>query len=255
MGALTAIKKTKKQKTKVYRAYDTSRPYRELKLRGALVHDGKLKTLPDEEIMETFHGVWNLSANQGNLGTFFITTVRLVWFAELAHSFNVSIPYLKIIDVKTKTSKFGKALVISTCETEGGYHLGFRMDPDEKLDQANEVITNLHSLFSNQPNFGVRVTYEEAPGALEQVTENRVEEDVGVVDDYTEYIPASFVTKRDAYVTHQETTSSSEPTDDDKEGKSAGQDKMKPQYNVDLGCAVQRLPGKVTPASLWALMS
>lgn len=35
-------------------------------------------------------GVWNLSSDQGNLGTFYITNVRIVWFANLAENFNVS---------------------------------------------------------------------------------------------------------------------------------------------------------------------
>lgn len=33
---------------------------------------------------------------QGNLGTFFISNVRVVWYANLAENFNVSIPYLQV---------------------------------------------------------------------------------------------------------------------------------------------------------------
>jgi hypothetical protein len=44
-----------------------------------------------------FDGVWNLSTDQGNLGTFFITNVRVVWFAKLAENFNVSIPFLQMV--------------------------------------------------------------------------------------------------------------------------------------------------------------
>lgn len=39
-------------------------------------------------------------AHTGNLGTFFITSVRLVWHANLAENFNVSIPYLQIKGIK-----------------------------------------------------------------------------------------------------------------------------------------------------------
>ncbi len=42
------------------------------------------------------HGAWNLSNEQGNLGTFFVTNVRLVWHANLAETFNVSIPYMQV---------------------------------------------------------------------------------------------------------------------------------------------------------------
>jgi hypothetical protein len=42
-------------------------------------------------------GVWNLSSDQGNLGTFFITNIRVVWHASLAENFNVSMPYLQMV--------------------------------------------------------------------------------------------------------------------------------------------------------------
>lgn len=42
-------------------------------------------------------GVWNLSSDQGNLGAFFLTNVRLVWHANLAQNFNVSIPYMQMV--------------------------------------------------------------------------------------------------------------------------------------------------------------
>ena len=49
------------------------------------------------EIIELLHaGVWNLSADQGNLGTFFLSNVRIVWHANLAENFNVSIPYIQV---------------------------------------------------------------------------------------------------------------------------------------------------------------
>jgi Bardet-Biedl syndrome 5 protein len=41
--------------------------------------------------------VWNLSSDQGNLGTFFITNIRLAWHANLAQNFNVSIPYMQVV--------------------------------------------------------------------------------------------------------------------------------------------------------------
>ena len=59
-------------------------------------------------------GVWNLSSEQGNLGTFVVTNIRLVWFANLAQNFNVSIPYLQMKTIRIRDSKFGPALVIET---------------------------------------------------------------------------------------------------------------------------------------------
>lgn len=44
-------------------------------------------------------GVWNLSSDQGNLGSFFVTNIRVVWHAALAENFNVSIPYVQMVSL------------------------------------------------------------------------------------------------------------------------------------------------------------
>jgi Bardet-Biedl syndrome 5 protein len=63
-------------------------------LRAAIIQDKNLNLLPGEQIYSKKNGVWNLSAEQGNLGAFVITNVRIVWFASLTESFNLSIPWL-----------------------------------------------------------------------------------------------------------------------------------------------------------------
>ena len=59
----------------VYRAYDTSRLFRDLRLRSAIIKDKNLIMLPTEQLYNKVNGVWNLSSDQGNLGTFFISNV------------------------------------------------------------------------------------------------------------------------------------------------------------------------------------
>jgi Bardet-Biedl syndrome 5 protein len=83
----------------VYKAYQTTKMYREIKLRSAIINNKKLNLLPQENLYSTIQGVCNLSSDQGNLGTFFITNVRIVWFADLAENFNVSLPYLQIVSI------------------------------------------------------------------------------------------------------------------------------------------------------------
>ncbi|XP_010405126.1 Bardet-Biedl syndrome 5 protein isoform X2 [Corvus cornix cornix] len=100
----------------VHRAYETSKMYRDLKLRSALIQNKQLRLLPQEQIYDKVNGVWNLSSDQGNLGTFFITNVRIVWHANMNDSFNVSIPYLQIRSIKMRDSKFGLALVIESSQ-------------------------------------------------------------------------------------------------------------------------------------------
>eukprot|EP01112_Ceratiomyxa_fruticulosa_P009754 TRINITY_DN2556_c0_g2_i3.p1 TRINITY_DN2556_c0_g2~~TRINITY_DN2556_c0_g2_i3.p1 ORF type:complete len:235 (+),score=20.31 TRINITY_DN2556_c0_g2_i3:263-967(+) len=93
----------------VHRAYETSKLYRDLKLRGAITRNKELILLPQEQIYNKVNGVWNLSSDQGSLGTFFLTNVRLVWHANLAENFNVSIPFLQMKSIRVRDSKVGLA--------------------------------------------------------------------------------------------------------------------------------------------------
>ncbi|KAJ3580756.1 hypothetical protein NHX12_025594, partial [Muraenolepis orangiensis] len=48
----------------VHRAYETSKMYRDLKLRGALIQNKQLRLLPQEQVYDKINGVWNLSSDQ-----------------------------------------------------------------------------------------------------------------------------------------------------------------------------------------------
>ena len=47
-----------------YRAYESSKPYRDLKLRGAVVDNKQLRLLPQEQKYNMVDGVYNLSSDQ-----------------------------------------------------------------------------------------------------------------------------------------------------------------------------------------------
>lgn len=145
------------------KSYETTRLYRELKLRGAIIHNKNLLLLPDEQVYNIVDNVWNLSSDQGNLGCLYITNIRIVWFAGLAENFNVSIPYIQISNVKIKDSKFGYALVIETSRMSGGYVLGFRIDPINKLNNVKQEIDNMYSIYSDNPILGIKVSNENKP--------------------------------------------------------------------------------------------
>ena len=54
-----------------------------------------------------------------------------------------------------KDSKFGTALVIESSELSGGYVLGFRIDPADRLEGIYKEISSLHKTYSDSPIFGV----------------------------------------------------------------------------------------------------
>ena len=47
----------------------------------------------DDSLIACYHAL------QGNLGTMYITNVRVVWHSNLNESFNISVPYLQMVRV------------------------------------------------------------------------------------------------------------------------------------------------------------
>lgn len=114
-----------------------------------------MNVLPTEQVYNTLSGVWNLSSDQGNLGTFIITNIRIVWFADINETFNISLPFMQIMNIRLRESKYGPALVLTTIDTGGSYVLGFRIDPIEKLYDVFKELISLHSVYGETPIFGV----------------------------------------------------------------------------------------------------
>ena len=119
------------------------------------------------------------------MGSFFLTNVRIVWHANSATNFNVSLPYMQIVSpsanylffetnmtnideqksLRLRESKFGRALVLETFAKAGGYILGFRVDPQDKINLVFQEIQSLFQIYSSGPIFGVDFTVEaETPG-------------------------------------------------------------------------------------------
>uniref|UniRef100_A0A8B9LTJ2 Bardet-Biedl syndrome 5 protein homolog n=1 Tax=Astyanax mexicanus TaxID=7994 RepID=A0A8B9LTJ2_ASTMX len=228
----------------VHRAYETSKMYRDLKLRGALIQNKQLRLLPREQVYDKINGVWNLSSDQGNLGTFFITNVRIVWHANMNESFNVTI--VKIIwlqksnyfilvlfskrSIRIRDSKFGLALVIESSQQTGGYVLGFKIDPMDKLQDAVKEINSLHKVYSANPIFGVEYEMEEKPQPLEELTVEQPPDDVEIEpDEQTDAFTAYFA-------------------------DSNKQQDREPVFSEELGLAVEKLKDGFTLQGLWEVM-
>lgn len=144
--------------THICKAHVESKLFRDLKLRSVLFTPNKqLKILPGEFIYDKIQGVWNLSSDQGNLGTMHLTDKRIVWVANLNELFNLSLPYIQINSIKIRESKFGLALVLETVsnETNSNYVLGFRIDPSDRLQKVYNTLTNLFNVHKNKPDYGV----------------------------------------------------------------------------------------------------
>lgn len=192
-------------------------------MRGAIIKEKQLCLLNREKIIEQSSGIWNLSSDQGNLGVFIITTVRIVWFALLAENFNVSIPYLQIRNINVRNSKFGQALVLETTQRSGGYILGFRVDQAEKLELLHKQVSSLYKLFAMNPNFGVECAVEEG----DEETIIPVADDVEIVEDVEPCL---------LYHVDGDNDVSCEPV-----------------YSSEMGLAIEPLPDGVSLHQLWSI--
>lgn len=204
--------------------------YRDLKLRGSIIRDMQLVLLPLEQVYNRVPDTWNLSSDQGNLGCFFITNVRVVWHANLAQNFNVSVPYMQIKSVKVKESKFGRALVIETQPKCGGYILGFRLHPPEQLDVVHKEIMSLFNIFAQNPVFGVDFQEEAEQPSLDQLKVARVDDDVEIVD----------TDANDAFAAYYADG-----------GQGEGETEI--TFDTDIGLATESLPEGYTMSNLWTV--
>eukprot|EP00878_Enallax_costatus_P012631 GHUV01013194.1.p1 GENE.GHUV01013194.1~~GHUV01013194.1.p1 ORF type:complete len:293 (+),score=89.64 GHUV01013194.1:2555-3433(+) len=215
----------------VVAAYEASRLYRELRLRGAVLADKELKLLPREAAYSKVNGVWNLSSETGNLGTFYITNVRVVWHSNTNLSFNVSIPYLQVKSVRSADSKFGPALVIETSPQSGGYVLGFKVDPKETLDYVNKEMNSLLQAYATNPIFGVEYDANASLDIGPQST--TINEDSEVLDSDT---------RGDAWATYY--------ADDANSGGGGGE----LVYSPELGLAIEVPRDGATLQQLWSIL-
>jgi Bardet-Biedl syndrome 5 protein len=216
--------------TAVWKAYETSRVYRDLKLRCAIISEDELILLPGEQIFTKTSGVWNLSSDTGTLGTLYITNVRVVWFANLAENFNVSIPHIQIIAIKCRDTKFGPAFVVETSSYASNYVLGFRIDPPDRVLELYKELHSMWKLYSTAPVLGVAFELEQAPSTLDQTAIQRVVDGLDLVTDVA----------TDAFVAYYA----------DEGQKNSDR---KPVYDAALGLAVEKPRGDVSLEALWAI--
>ncbi|KAH8295383.1 hypothetical protein KR018_010498 [Drosophila ironensis] len=232
----------------VYQLYQRTYLYRDLKLRGAIVQSGQLVILPDEQVYSQVQGVWNLSSDQGNLGSFVVSNIRLVWFADANESFNISLPYLQIESLRVRDSKYGPALVIQTAETGGGYVLGFRIDPAERLNELYKELCSLHAVYGEQPNFGIKYDAQDARqrlAAAEEAASNASQFKVENFEELDERQEREINTKLNNYLAEGCLSSSNE-----QHSEEAGD----PVYCKELGFAMEQIREGYKLQDLWEVM-
>ena len=167
----------------IQQAYESTKLYRDIRMRGAIIQDKDLTLLPQETIVNKYNNIWNLSSESNNIGTLVITNIRVVWYHNASDNFNASLPYIQIKSVKKKDSKSGPALVIETFSQAGeskGYTMGFQSD---QLGNMLQELTKLHKLYYQNPYFGIEGIIEERISASKNEEDHkRIDDDIEVVE-------------------------------------------------------------------------
>lgn len=225
------------------RSYESSKIYRELKLRSAIfrIEDKSLVLLPRERTF-TKLSCWNLASESGSLGEAVVTSQRIAWRASFAENFNVSIPYVAMKSVNVRNNpKFGATLVIATTRRAGDLLFGFRVDPPEKLAALEKELLALREAAAAAPDFGVVVVVDDntdedtqgAGGASHR--SSAPTEDVEVHDDSGEHGSGG-----DAYAAYLA------------EGPKEGDRPV--IFSSELGLAIESPPPGMTLAQLWVAL-
>lgn len=139
------------------RRYRATRVFRELILReeNLLTADGESAAVYyGEQLVLTGSDCENLTSDEKFPGIFFVTDKRIIWSARHTPLVNVSIPFIQIQAVGTRTSAFGPALVIETSAATGGYVLGFRFPTPKVLWEIRDVLQKLHGGLRANPFYG-----------------------------------------------------------------------------------------------------
>jgi Bardet-Biedl syndrome 5 protein len=159
--------------------------------------------------------------------------VRIVWFAQLTETFNVSVPWVQVKCIRIRESKYGIALVIETSEFSGAYVLGFRV---ENVESVYGEISSLFGTFSKKPIFGVQVKFDESNVNIDEVTIPREKDEMEIIETGYEHVRSI----QNTYATSK------------KENKDVAIDDLI-EFNDDLGLACEALPEGMKIDQLWKI--
>ncbi|KAF5828381.1 hypothetical protein DUNSADRAFT_17683 [Dunaliella salina] len=139
----------------VYSIYDKTRLYRDVSLGGAFLIDGDLDKLAFEQTDSKVDGVWNLCGGEGDVGTLFVSNIRVVWSSSTRPSFNISLPYNQVHDVKVRPTKLGSSLQLESSKNSGAYAWIFKVEPKETLDFLYKQIVSQWRAHTEEPFYGI----------------------------------------------------------------------------------------------------
>mmetsp|Transcript_22567 Transcript_22567/g.58927 ORF Transcript_22567/g.58927 Transcript_22567/m.58927 type:complete len:364 (-) Transcript_22567:52-1143(-) len=216
----------------VQKAFESSRIYRELRVRTAITTHGTLNLLPNELLIHSIDGVMNINGDSGTIGTLTWTSHRITWVAQMNLLHNISMPYLTIAKMYVKDTKFGRLIIVQTKRSAFQYTLGYRIDPPDKAsDYFSEIVCAFES-FCKKPDFGLRYEQSAPIHPLAAAAPIVEDDDVEIVGDGDagDAFGAYFADDDDVTSEHRP-----------------------PVYSEELGLAIETLRPGATLKKLWSV--
>jgi hypothetical protein len=132
--------------------YDSSTLLREQKLRTALLEEGKLILMNNEQVIIHLDGVANFSGEVAKFGIATVTNYRFVWCSEIVMNFNVSIPLILLPELKLAQSKrYGKCLYLRLFSNGIGFLYGFTLQPEQRLVEFVTALERIRAAAARLP--------------------------------------------------------------------------------------------------------
>lgn len=122
-------------------------------------------------------------------------------------------------------------MVITSTEISGGYILGFRLDPEEKLQNLYRELNSLHSVYKTNPIFGVE--YKWCSNKIENNSNGNLIDDLDEIEEPRGEIGNTLT----VYLA------------DDGHAKD-----REPAYSTELGLAVETVKEGFTLQKLWEVL-
>lgn len=136
----------------IYKSYDKSRIYRDMKLKAFLTNEKTFNLLENEKIIESFNQMGNVASDNIINGNFILTNIRLIFYSTVNDRFNISLPWIQVKNIKVKDSKFGKSVLIETYNPFFGNNFNLKFEDAENKAKELKI---MYSKFTDNAIYGV----------------------------------------------------------------------------------------------------
>ena len=248
----------------ILKIYEVGRYYRDIKVKGAdivVFKEKKLNQLPDENILNTLNGISYIN-NQGNYpGILIITNLRIVWLSTQYENFNLTIPWIQMSKIQSKSdSKYEKLISVTIKNYFGGNLYNFYIAKSNLFDKILDDMTKAMFYYQEDPILGVNINKlmiddnkanKPKKDKNELTPQEQHPKKVNKIDEHFKKVVNKYFTDEDEIDNNNFNGISSIYLLNDYKNKQNNINDI--VFSKELGCAIEKLPDKVTIDNLWKI--